>query len=176
MRMPAASVGPRRPAKSPGPPPSSWRSLRKDSRSLGPRTRLPRDGERFLVQIWKLQVLAFDAVALTCPGAGSRAKALQLEAGEGEPLTVCVGDLSPRRLPDLRDVLDPAGELEEYKIPTIAWNTLGSGCLTIFADSKGLHRRRLRSGVRRAGARARRDRTPSSRASRRHTSMARRPT
>ena len=96
--------------------------------------------ERFLIELWKVQALVFDAAAARCPGARQRAKALQLEAGHGQPLTVCVGDLYPKRLPDLRDLLDPEGELEEYKIPTIAWNSRGSGCLAICPDSTGLRR------------------------------------
>jgi hypothetical protein len=96
--------------------------------------------ERSLIDLWKVQALAFDAAAARCPGARQRAKALQIEAGRGQPLTVCVGDLTPKRLPDLRDWLDPAGELEEYKIPTIDWNNRGSGCLSICPDSTGMRR------------------------------------
>jgi hypothetical protein len=48
--------------------------------------------------------------------------------------------LKPTPLPDLRDVLDPLGELEPHKIPTISWNTKGSGCGAICADSTGTRR------------------------------------
>lgn len=96
--------------------------------------------ERFLLELWRVQALAFGAAGARCPGGRKRAKELQLKAGHGKPLTVCVGDLMPKRLPDLRDVLDPKGELEEYRIPTIDWNTRGSGCGVIFPDSTGLRR------------------------------------
>jgi hypothetical protein len=100
--------------------------------------------EQFLIELWRLQALAFDAAGARCPGGRRRAKELQLEAGHGEPLTACVGALTPERLPDLRDVLDPNGELEEYVIPTIIWNTRGSGCMAICPDSTGTRRPGLR--------------------------------
>jgi hypothetical protein len=100
--------------------------------------------ERFLIELWRLQSLAFNSVAARRPGARRRAKELQLQAGHGEPLTVCVGELTPKPLPDLRDMLDPEGELEEYRIPTIAWNTRGNGCGAICRDSVGLRRPDLR--------------------------------
>lgn len=96
--------------------------------------------ERFLIELWRVQTLAFDAVSDICPGGRRWAKALQLQSADGDPLTVCVGDLSPVRLPDLRDLLDPEGELEEGQIPTFAWNNRGSGCGAICADSTGLRR------------------------------------
>lgn len=96
--------------------------------------------ERSLIELWTLQQLAVEAVVAVCPGARGTAKALQMRASSGEPLTVCVGDLRPKRLPDLRDVLDPDGEFEEYKIPTIAWNNRGSGCMTVCLDSTGMRR------------------------------------
>jgi len=98
-----------------------------------------------LVDAWKLQELAFNAVAYRCSGGRLRAKTVQLEIAGGTPLTVCVGDLTPKRLPDLRDQLDPGGELDESKIPTITWNTRGNGCLAICPDSAGLRRPALRS-------------------------------
>jgi hypothetical protein len=112
--------------------------------------------ERFLIELWRVQALAFDAVAVRRPGARRHAKELQLEAGHDEPLTVCVGDLNPKRLPDrlptsmasrlpggvrsLEDLLDPKSELEPYRIPTIDWNDRGSGCMAICPDSTGLRR------------------------------------
>jgi hypothetical protein len=96
--------------------------------------------ERSLLELWTLQQLAVEAVVAVCPGARRTAKVLQMKAAVKEPLTVCVGDLMPKRLPDLRDIFDPQGEFEEYKIPTIAWNTRGSGCLSICADSTGMRR------------------------------------
>jgi hypothetical protein len=89
-----------------------------------------------LLRVRGLQDLAFAAVL--AKSGSRRAKQLQLEASGGDPLTVCVGDLATR-LSDLRDVLDPRGELEEYRIPTIYWN---SGCGAICADSSSLSRRR----------------------------------
>ena len=96
--------------------------------------------ERSLLGLFWVQCLAIEAVAAVCPGARRKAKLLQLQAADGEPLTVCVGDLKPTPLPDLRDVLDPFGELEPHKIPTIAWNTKGSGCGSICEDSTGTRR------------------------------------
>ena len=96
--------------------------------------------ERFLIELWRLQTVAFGAAALRCPGGRRRAKLLQIEAGLGAPLTVCVGELLPTRLPDLRDLLDPNGDLEEHIIPTIDWNTRGSGCGAIHPDSTALRR------------------------------------
>lgn len=90
-----------------------------------------------LLRVRGLQDLAF-AVVKARSGSPRRAKQLQLEASNNGPLTVCVGDLATR-LPDLRDRLDPRGELEEYRIPTIDWN---SGCGAICADSTSLSRRR----------------------------------
>jgi predicted Zn-ribbon and HTH transcriptional regulator len=122
--------------------------------------------ERLVIDLWKAQNVAFEAVAARCPGGRRRAKQLQLEAGHGAPLTVCVGDLTPKPLPDrlprsmtsrlpanvrsLADLLDPEGELElneegdPYKVPTISWNTLGSGCKLICPDSTGTRRPGLR--------------------------------
>ena len=96
--------------------------------------------ERSLLGLFWVQRLAIEAVAAVCPGARRKAKLLQLQAAVSEPLTVCVGDLKRTPLPDLRDVLDPFGELEPHKIPTIAWNTKGSGCGAICADSTGTRR------------------------------------
>jgi hypothetical protein len=96
--------------------------------------------EQPLLELWTLQQLAVEAVAAVCPGARRTAKSLQIKAAVGEPLTVCVGEFAPERLPDLRNVLDPSGEFEEYKIPTIAWNTRGSGCGVICPDSTGIRR------------------------------------
>jgi len=94
-----------------------------------------------LLQVRSLQDLAFDVVTARS-GSQRRAKQLQLEASDDDPLTVCVGDFTAIRLPDLRITLDPRGELEDYRIPTIDWNTAGSGCGAICADSSSLSRRR----------------------------------
>src|SRR6266550_1211294 len=80
-----------------------------------------------LLQIRHLQDLAFDVVRARS-GSRRRAKQLQLEASGDKPLTVCVGSFAATRLPDLRIALDPRGELEDYRIPRIDWNTEGSGC------------------------------------------------
>jgi hypothetical protein len=96
--------------------------------------------EESLLELWWVQMLAVQAVAAICPGGVRTAKRLQFNASERKPLTVCVGNLSPERLPDLGDLLDPYGEVEPYKFPTIAWNTRGSGCGAICADSVGLRR------------------------------------
>jgi hypothetical protein len=92
-----------------------------------------------LLQVRCLQDLAFDVVTARS-GSRRRAKQLQLEASGDDPLTVCVGDFGAMRLPDLRITLDPRGELEDYRIPTIDWNTAGTGCGAICADSTGLQR------------------------------------
>jgi len=64
------------------------------------------------------------------------AKQAQVEAGRGRPLTICFGKrYPPARLPDLRDVLDPRGEVPEYLIPTIDWGLDGDGCGKVFTDS-----------------------------------------
>jgi hypothetical protein len=98
------------------------------------------EAERSLLGLSWVQSLAVEAVAAICPGSRLTAKLLQLQVAAPEPLTVCVGDLKPTRLPDLRDELDPLGELEEHKIPTLAWNSKGSGCGSIFADCTGTRR------------------------------------
>jgi hypothetical protein len=71
-----------------------------------------------------------------------QAKQAQVEAGRGRPLTICFGKrYPPARLPDLRDVLDPRGEVPEYLIPTIDWRAgrrkegAGDGCGKVFTDS-----------------------------------------
>lgn len=119
-----------------------------------------------VIELWKTQNIAFEAIAARCPGGRARAKELQLEAGHGAPLTVCVGDLTPKLLPDrlprsmtsrlpanvrsLADLLDPTGEIElnedghPYKVPTISWNSRGSGCMVICPDSTGTGRPALR--------------------------------
>lgn len=101
-----------------------------------------RPAERSLIELWTLQQAAVNAAAAVCPGGRSAAKALQLKASSGKPLTVCVGDLAPRRLPDdFRNVLDPEGVFDEDEdIPTIDWNDRGSGCGAICADSIGTRR------------------------------------
>ena len=98
--------------------------------------------EKSLLGLSIVQALGVEAVAAVCPGGRRTAKLLQLKAaGDGEPLTVCVGDLRPTRLPDdLRNVLDPQGEFDEYELPTISWNTAGNGCGAICADGTGLTR------------------------------------
>jgi len=98
--------------------------------------------EKSLLGLSIVQVLGVEAVAVVCPGGRRTAKVLQLKAaGDGEPLTACVGDLRPTLLPDdLRNVLDPQGELDEDELPTISWNTAGNGCGAICADSTGLTR------------------------------------
>ena len=96
--------------------------------------------ERGLIQLWTLQQLAVEAVVAVCPGPRRAAKRLQMKAAPQEALTVCVGELTPKRLPDLRNVLDPQSEFDEDTIPTIAWNTRGSGCMAICADSTGVRR------------------------------------
>jgi hypothetical protein len=95
--------------------------------------------EESLLALSVVQVLAVEAVAAVCPGAHRTAKRLQRKAADGgEPLTVCVGDLQPTLLPDdLRDVLDPYGEVDEDEIPRISWNTRGNGCGVICVDSTG---------------------------------------
>jgi hypothetical protein len=100
--------------------------------------------DKLLPELWRVQSLAFAAGAARCYRGRSRAKQLQLKVSLGEPLTVCVGELTPQRLPDLRDVLDPNCDVEEYRIPTVAFNTLGTGCLAICCDSTGLRRPALR--------------------------------
>jgi hypothetical protein len=116
--------------------------------------------EKALVELWRVQAIAFEVAAAKCLGGRRRAKELQIDAARGEPLTVCVGDLAPKQLParlppsmaaglppsvrTLADLLDPAGELEPHKIPTIDWNIHGSGCLAICAESLGLRRPSIR--------------------------------
>jgi hypothetical protein len=97
------------------------------------------DARNVLLQLRGLQYLAFEA-ATARSGTRRRAKQLQLEASDGDPLTVCVGDFGATRLPDLRITLDPRGKLEDYRIPTIDWNTTGTGCGAICPDSTGLQR------------------------------------
>jgi hypothetical protein len=113
-----------------------------------------RQAERSLIELWTLQQLVVEAVAAVCPGGRRTAKRLQIDAAGDTPLTVCVGYLSPTRLPDLRDVLDPNGDFEEYKIPTIAWNTRGSGCLRICAESTGMRRPDFRRWCEGCGSRS----------------------
>ena len=133
-----------------------------------------RGNERLVIELWEIQNVAFEAVAAVCPGGRARAKELQLEAGHDAPLTVCVGDLTPKRLPDrlppsmssrlpanvrsLADLLDPDGDFElnedghPYKVPTISWNTSGSGCKVICLDSVGTRRPGLRRWCRKCGS------------------------
>jgi hypothetical protein len=83
--------------------------------------------------LWVAQSDAAKAFRLSVGTAGE-AKRLQAAAAGGTPLTVCVGRRL-RRLPqDIGDQLDPLGEVEEYRIPTLTWIRNGDGCGIVMPD------------------------------------------